>query len=206
MALLLTSSLDLMPDSSERIPFFSVFLGMTILTMALLATCLCYTLSIHYANSRTVPLPDWMRKYILERLTPYMGLEVKRKTPNWKQKLRAVELEYQYIKYQINTQLMKEHPGRLWYRNREEEQSATENEYIPQCGDLSTIFCPKAIEQINEKMSVIIEKIADRDQDDFTQSEWHTVARTLDKLSFYVFGALFAMIFFVCVTKLCMFF
>ena len=204
MALFLTSAFSLMPDSSEVIPFFSYFLGMTLLTMFLLTICLCYTLTIHYANASVIPLPWWMRKFVLEKLTPYLGLEVKRKRPNWKQRLIALEKQHNLSNYQPNVTLESEHPGRLWNMFTEKEKMAREEEKLSSPGSLNKMMSQAVIEEISEKLSMFIDKIAERDQEDWNQAEWHTVARTLDTLSFYVFLVAFALILFSCIIRLCM--
>ena len=211
MALFLTSALSLMPTSSEAISFSSYFLGMTLITMFLLTICLCYTLTIHYANAGEMKMPKWMRIYILEGLTSYFGLEIKRKRPRWRKMLQALDEKHSVVNKGPNSELYSDHPGRLWSRRfgvmgRIKGMSTTSSSprSPPLNEGLEGFLTGQELKEISRKMSKIIENIEERDQGDWDEQEWHTVARTLDKLSFYIFAGAYFLILFSCGIRICM--
>ncbi len=101
-----------MPDSSEVIPLFSYFLGLVLFAMFLLTITVCYSLSIYHANANVLVMPYWMRKYILNKLAPFLGIKAKEKRVNVKSLMNDEEARLFTTK--VNQELECCHPGRLW--------------------------------------------------------------------------------------------
>ena len=182
MAFLMAQSFDLMPDSSEAIPLYSYFLASSILIMCLLTISLCYTISIHYANIYASPMPDWMRSYVLNWLTPILGIKTKQRQ-NWRQKLEEVDRKYHHLRSQIIKQ------------KKQIIQNGSNN-----CFARSDDFVRKVL---TKKLSFIVEKIVKVDHDRLEQREWQTVALTLDTIFFYLFFGAFIILLFSCTIKAC---
>ena len=201
MALFLTSSIDLMPDSSEVIPLFSYFLGLVLLAMFLLTITVCYSLSIYHANASVTVMPLWMRKYILNKFAPFFGISLKRR------RLRMLRSNDEYLTVNVNEELECCHPGRLWKPG----PSARPSKHLWSARETkSNIFKElkldskadrKALRKVSKYLSTIIDNLEKEEEKAFRQSEWQAVSKTLDKLCFWIFICAFLLVITFCSIK-----
>ncbi len=205
MALFLTSSIDLMPDSSEVIPLFSYFLGLVLLAMFLLTITVCYSLSIYHANANVLVMPYWMRKYILNKLAPFLGIELKQQRKSLKSIMN--DEEARYFTTRVNEELDCCHPGRLWAASnrlkhrgglwKSDDTSSNAN----RDGKNGLKFDQKALKRVSNHLNSIIDSM-ERDEDrSHRQAEWHAVSRSLDKLCFWIFICAFLLVLTFCSFK-----
>lgn len=199
MALFLTSSIDLMPDSSEVIPLFSYFLGLVLLAMFLLTITVCYSLSIYHANANVSVMPFWMRKYILNQLAPFFGIPLRHR--------RMRKFRDDYMSLNVNEELECCHPGRLWKpgaipRSSNHLWSARETK----CNILKELKLDskadrKALRKISKHLSAIIDNFEKEEEKAHRQAEWHTASKALDKLCFWIFICAFLLVITFCSIK-----
>ena len=202
MALFLTSSIDLMPDSSEVIPLFSYFLGLVLFAMFLLTITVCYNLSIYYANANVSVMPYWMRKYILNRLAPFFGIVVRRSKLKDKSKLRD-----EHVTMGVNEELECCHPGRLWKPDAAAKGTShlwrartTKANILREMG-LDSKMNRRDLRKISRYLSSIIDSLEKEEEKAHRQAEWHVVSKTLDKLCLWIFVCAFLLIITICSIK-----
>ena len=202
MALFLTSSIDLMPDSSEVIPLFSYFLGLVLLAMFLLTITVCYSLSIYYANANVSVMPYWMRKYILHRLAPFFGFSLRHPRFN-----RKSQLEDKYLTMNVNEELDCCHPGRLWKPDAAVKPTThlwsareTKNNILKELR-LDSKADRRALKRISKHLSQVIDNLEKEEEKAHRQAEWHLVSKTLDKLCFWIFICVFLLVITFCSIK-----
>eukprot|EP00794_Sanderia_malayensis_P015726 gene15726-17311_t len=203
MALFLTSSIDLMPDSSEVIPLFSYFLGLVLLAMFLLTITVCYSLSIYYANANVLVMPCWMRKYVLNKLAPFLGIELRPQRKTLKSVLN--DEEARFFTTQVNDGLGCCHPGRLWSagNNLKYKGSLWKSDDQPRNDDTiaGMRFDKKSLNKVSDQLTSIIDSMEKEDERAHRQAEWSAVSRSLDKLCFWVFICAFLLILTFCSFK-----
>lgn len=206
MALFLTSSIDLMPDSSEVIPLFSYFLGLVLLAMFLLTITVCYSLSIYHANANVLVMPFWMRKYILNKLAPFLGIKLK--NPRQTLRARMTDEEARLFTTKVNEELECCHPGRLWsvraqMKNRGGLWNSSEQNGNVSSRDLKLDpnLDKKSLRRISDHLTSIIDSMERDDEKAHRQEEWHVVSRSLDKLCFWIFICAFLLVLTFCSFK-----
>jgi len=202
MALFLTSSIDLMPDSSEVIPLFSYFLGLVLLAMFLLTITICYNLSIYYANANVSVMPYWMRKYVLNSLGPFFGIVLRRSQSNEKEKVND-----DHIMVDLNEELECCHPGRLWKPGSSVKASShlwrarsSKANVLKEMG-LDSRMSKRDLKRISKYLTSIIDSLEKEEEKAHRQAEWHAVSKTLDKLCLWIFVCAFLLIITFCSIK-----
>eukprot|EP00795_Rhopilema_esculentum_P010806 gene10806-19611_t len=205
MALFLTSSIDLMPDSSEVIPLFSYFLGLVLLAMFLLTITVCYSLSIYYANASVAVMPFWMRKYLLHKLAPFFGITIRAKrSGNKSNKGNGEEF---YLTTAINDELECCHPGRLWKAENSLRQpgclwnNKERNHKILKELNLDSRADKKALKKINKHLTKIIDNMELEEERAHRQGEWQAVSKVLDNVCFWFFICAFLLVITFCSIK-----
>ena len=220
MALFLTSAFNILPDSSEAIPFFSYIFGLSLLIMVLLTICLCYTFSVFYGTSSLTKLPLWMRVYILERLAPYLGIDMRHQRAKWRVLLDEMG---QLIDHEMNFSQHKIHKNELrWAGSKLKRKCGgiqTDNKNIFQPENLknktnslenvknnvnlqSLLMTEKQLYEISIQLSKLLNKIEKCEEKKDCQTDWQNVALALDTLFFYIFSFAFSTVFLSCVLKL----
>ena len=205
MALFLTSSMDLMPDSSEVIPLFSYFLGLVLLAMFLLTITVCYSLSVYHANANVAVMPLWLRKYVLNKLAPFFGIKLKRPTSDVK--LRLNDEEAAFLTTTLNEELECCHPGRLWapsngMKQRGGELWSTKERNRKNGKEIKLGKSDKkSLKRISNHLTSIIDSMEKDEEKAYRQSEWHVVSKALDKLCFWIFICAFLLVLTICSFK-----
>ena len=195
MAVFLTSSIQLLPTSSETIPLFSYFLGLILIAMFLLTIAVCYNLSIYYMDVNVFVMPLWVREYLLNRLGRLMSVEIKRRSPGWRKALRKFDASRPIY---INAQLGCYHPGRLWAMERKKRSRAAGALWERSRTEKNPMFEKEDAKDIFHRLDLVIKAFEESKDSSQRQAEWRAVSKALDKLCLWIFSVMFLFILIIC--------
>lgn len=223
----MTSNIDTMPNNGQTIPLITYFLGLSIVSLALLSICLCYTITCYYADSQIVKMPKWVRSYILEQFGRHLGIEVDRKSSPWRHKLHEVQ---KLDKYLLSTKEIFEeevranedqvesgqnqngldasinsfNPNELTSHNSENDLTSPPNRGSlwhaeNNNEDSKNLFDQKTIRCIHIQVERLLQNLEQTEDSKWRNTEWQLVASTLDKMFFYFFSSALSLTVFACV-------
>lgn len=169
-----------LPASSEGVPLSTLFLCISLLIMSVLVFYLSYGISIFYADVRTRKIPYFLREFVLNKLSMYLGCYRQRKVPLWKKNLDIVR-EYASC-----------------YRSSyfdDDEDYDFEKELCSRFGSTVSVANFLTISGIVDEL---LERFAREDDDEAQKYEWHVLADTLDHVCLYVCIMICVMMFVYC--------
>ena len=187
-----TSSVDYLPSSSEGIPLSKLFVGISLLLLVLLSTCLCYTIAIYYGGLNTTEMPHILRRYVRDKISPYFGCYVKQDSPLWRRNLRVIrEIESHIKTGQSGVGLD------CVSKNFPEKDDATNTPLVTfeespnSC--LERVFGAEDIRKMNKCLDKMLDKLEINDSNEWAQREWHMLATSLDYICLYIFTSMLGM-------------
>ena len=202
MALFLTSSINLIPDSSEAIPLYGYFLGLILIAMLLLTITMCYSLTIHFACDKVSRMPSWMRRYLLNQLAPFMGVKIRIEPLDWRKIVQDVQ---KVIPSVVNSTLACCHPGRLWNLEEIMEGESEGGEDLWQVHGERCFrrksFDNRLLRDFSDKLDIVINSMQEEEQRAYRKAEWRAVSKALDKFCFWFFTCSFLLIVTFCAFK-----
>uniref|UniRef100_A0A7M5X2L2 Uncharacterized protein n=2 Tax=Clytia hemisphaerica TaxID=252671 RepID=A0A7M5X2L2_9CNID len=187
LAFFQTKVLKMIPGSAGEIPFFSYFLALTLSTLVILIATLCYSLSIFFANKVVLELPHWLRYYVLEQLTPGVGLRIIHPTTKWLKQLERLE----------NTQ----RPNRTIHQRAVDigiKVNSIPSERLWRLLNLTPLLekvknsaCEENWAEVSQQIVILVELLKEQEKRRRVQREWLAVAATLDRISFFTTATIF---------------
>ena len=89
IAFFMTDTIDTLPRNSLNAPFCMIFMGVSTLSLSLLAVCLCMSIACYYANTNLVELPDKCKTF-LKKSGKFLSVDVTRELDGWRQMLNEI--------------------------------------------------------------------------------------------------------------------
>lgn len=184
-----TSGVEYLPSSSEGIPLSQLFIALALFTMSLLSLCLCYSIGIHYGGSTGTDIPPYLRKYVLEILGPYMGYELRRKYPLWRENL----LEIKGLEAMLGIKAERASTRNSSRNSHQMDEKIFNGNLHGQPESLEETLGLNGINEAMIWLDEVLEKLEIDDDNLWMKKEWTTAALILDRLFLYCFSLMLAM-------------
>ncbi|XP_047140447.1 neuronal acetylcholine receptor subunit alpha-10 isoform X1 [Hydra vulgaris] len=191
---------SIIPDTSDSVPLVSIFYLSVFFEMVVMIVILCYIMTLHHKAACDPPMPNWMRKFILNWLANLLKIHKNNQdsplpTGDNSKSSNLLVIDYNSLIYQSNCTLTS--ISKLEDFCFEKIESRIEKK----TPDSSTIQNIKTTQE--EISSNIVKTLAKMDC--FTEeihrnelkvkliNEWKIVAITLDKCAFFGFAVLYVL-------------
>lgn len=73
---------EIIPPTSDTVPLVASFFSAVMVEMVLMIIILCYILKLNFKTSTDDPMPNWMRKIVLDRLSYVLGVRKRQNKTN----------------------------------------------------------------------------------------------------------------------------
>lgn len=182
---------DMIPPTSDVIPLVGIFFNAAMVEMVLMIVSLCVVMRFYHKQATDPPMPQWMRKYVLEKLS--YKLKVRSKVTCRSSDAReSTNIELRFIsKRQGNGRLdiapasrgatypesKKLLPNGIQYRRRDKGYNLDQRS----AGDSDASEQVIQVNAVAKKLDTIIDKLSQREKDEKYRQEWRIVAMTFDR-------------------------
>ncbi|XP_047140450.1 neuronal acetylcholine receptor subunit alpha-3 isoform X1 [Hydra vulgaris] len=173
LTVFMTIVAGIIPDTSDSVPLVSIFYLSVLFEMVIMILILCYIMTLHHKAACDPPMPNWMRRYVL----------------NWLSYLLHVN-EGNLLKAPVEHKLLEKQDLLIQFmKNIEKKTSGASiskrNSFDPQ----SEVF--SNIPDIFAQMDSFKQAINDKECESNILKEWKIVAMTLDRCALLCFASLY---------------
>lgn len=185
---------DMIPPTSDVIPLVGIFFNAAVVEMVSMIISLCVVLRFYHKQATDPPMPNWMRKYVLDYLSYKLKVRCK-VTSHGRRQSNQSNIELTYISKRNGDQRLEISQGSKTYPRtqrivpnntaRRAERGYTSDQRSVTGSESSERHFEMGI--IARKIDVIIDKLSQKDKDEMYRQEWRIVAMTFDKCLFITF-------------------
>ena len=178
---------DMIPPTSEVVPIVGVFFNAAMVEMVIMLIVLCLVSKLYNKEPTDPPMPMWMRKYFLEKLSYIIGVRRRPRPSSPSSQIATTEMRYLAGDANQNQQDTKS----LLRSSASNMLQTPGNGFVaknvlPNSGMYSTVdgtlSKSEEFQALSKKMDKVVEKIDDDEKDAKIKEEWRIVAMTIDKI------------------------
>eukprot|EP00795_Rhopilema_esculentum_P005971 gene5971-11332_t len=190
---------EMIPPTSEVIPLVGIFFNAAMVEMVLMIVSLCVVIRFYHKQSTDPPMPQWMRKYVLDNLSYKLKVRSKKTARNSDESVRPhVELVYLSnnksngrldLRVDNNAAVIQQSGPKRAISNGMANRRKEKGYLMDGAGSTASARNEGMFETgiIAKKLDIIIEKLSQKERDEKYRQEWRIVAMTFDKCLLIVF-------------------
>eukprot|EP00111_Clytia_hemisphaerica_P006369 TCONS_00018471-protein len=214
IAFFMTDTIDTLPRNSLNAPFCMVFMGVSTLSLSLLAVCLCISISCYYANTNLVKLPDKCKTF-LRKSGKFLGVNLKREFDGWRHMLNEIRnfeeenfigscssgsLHEEVKKFALAshtehpTERAKSSPEQTPVQTRKDNSQHKCSLSEEEIDGVDPLFeNPEDLRSVHERLEILLSTFEEQDDSSWREMEWFLFSQVVDKICFVVFTSYFVL-------------